>query len=61
MLSFRTIDQADVSNKRVLVRIDLNVPMDHGKVADRTRIERTRPPAVRMANSSPPTIFLSQR
>ena len=34
MPSFRTLDQADVKDKRVLVRVDLNVPVANGKVTD---------------------------
>jgi len=41
--SFKTIDSIDVSGKRVLVRVDLNVPMKNGKVTDATRIERAAP------------------
>jgi phosphoglycerate kinase len=41
--AFRTLDQADVRDKRVLVRVDLNVPMENGKVTDATRIERVAP------------------
>ncbi len=37
---FRTLDDADVSGKRVLLRVDLNVPTENGKVTDTTRIER---------------------
>src|ERR1700723_1007176 len=38
--AFRTLDQVDLRGKRVLLRVDLNVPMDNGKVSDLTRIER---------------------
>ena len=38
-MSFRSLDDADVKGKRVLVRVDLNVPMQDGKVSDATRIE----------------------
>ena len=38
--SFRTLDDASLAGKRVLLRVDLNVPMEHGKVTDATRIDR---------------------
>jgi phosphoglycerate kinase len=37
---FRTLDDANVSGKRVLLRVDLNVPTEHGRVTDTTRVER---------------------
>ena len=43
MPRFRTVDDLDVSGKRVLVRADLNVPLKDGKVTDATRIERLAP------------------
>jgi len=43
MADFKTIDDLDVSGKRVLVRCDLNVPMKDGRVTDATRIERSLP------------------
>jgi phosphoglycerate kinase len=41
MPSFRTLDQIDVAGKRVLLRLDLNVPMKDGRVGDPTRIDRS--------------------
>ncbi|MCK5931429.1 MAG: phosphoglycerate kinase [Fulvimarina manganoxydans] len=40
---FKTLDDADVTGKRVLLRVDLNVPMKDGKVSDKTRLERIVP------------------
>lgn len=39
-MQFKSIDDLDVSGKRVLVRVDFNVPMRDGKITDPTRIER---------------------
>src|SRR3974377_1381361 len=36
----RTLDDVDVAGKRVLVRADLNVPMEDKRVTDVTRIDR---------------------
>ena len=41
MSTFKTIDDLDVAGKRVLVRADLNVPMQDGKPSDTTRIDRS--------------------
>ena len=59
MNDFATLDQADVKGKRVLVRADLNVPMDAGKVTDATRIERVKPTIVEIADKGGKVILLS--
>jgi len=40
MPAFRTLDDLDVKHRRVLVRTDLNLPMQDGKVTDATRLVR---------------------
>ncbi len=39
----KTLDDIDMNDKVVLVRVDLNVPVDNGEVTDTTRIERIAP------------------
>jgi phosphoglycerate kinase len=59
MLRFRTLDQADLKGKRVLVRVDLNVPMENGRVSDATRIERAVPTIREIADKGGKVILLS--
>src|ERR1700739_1529021 len=57
--AFRTLDQADLPGKRVLLRVDLNVPMESGKVTDATRIERVAPTITEIADKGGKVILLS--
>jgi phosphoglycerate kinase len=59
MSSFRTLDQADVRGKRVLLRVDLNVPMEKGQVTDATRIERVAPTVTELADKGGKVIILA--
>jgi phosphoglycerate kinase len=59
MSGFRTLDQADVNGKRVLVRVDLNVPMENGRVSDATRIERVAPTIEEISKKGGKVILLA--
>lgn len=39
-MGWNTLDDMDLEGKRVLTRVDINVPMEDGEVTDATRIER---------------------
>ena len=58
-MTFRTLDSADLSGKRVLLRVDLNVPMESGKVTDATRIERIAPTITEIAEKGGKVILLA--
>ena len=51
MENFRTLDHVDVKGKRVLLRVDLNVPLENGVVTDATRIERAAPAITEIADA----------
>ena len=42
-MAWKTLDDIDLDGKVVLTRVDLNVPMEDGRVTDATRIERIKP------------------
>jgi len=42
-MAWKTLDDIDLNGKTVLVRVDLNVPVENGRVTDATRIERIAP------------------
>ncbi|MGB8817826.1 MAG: phosphoglycerate kinase [Rhizobiaceae bacterium] len=60
MGSFKTLDQiGDIAGKRVLLRVDLNVPMANGKVTDLTRIERVAPTILELSDKGAKVILLA--
>ncbi|MFC4351984.1 phosphoglycerate kinase [Fodinicurvata halophila] len=59
MTAFRTLDDLDVAGQRVLVRVDFNVPMEHGVVTDATRIERALPTLTTLLERGARVVLLS--
>ncbi|WP_431320353.1 phosphoglycerate kinase [Rhizobium sp. YTU87027] len=60
MPSFKTLDDLNnVAGKRVLVRVDLNVPVKDGKVTDTTRIERVAPTILELSKNGAKVILLA--
>ena len=42
-MGWKTLDDMDLRGKTVLVRVDINVPVENGRVTDATRIDRIVP------------------
>ena len=60
MTSFKTLDDlGDVAGKRVLVRVDLNVPMADGAVSDDTRLRSTLPTVTELADKDAIVLLLA--
>lgn len=59
-MTFKTLDNlTDIAGKRVLVRVDLNVPVKDGKVTDATRIERVAPTIHELSKKGAKVILLA--
>jgi phosphoglycerate kinase len=56
---FRTLDDVDLAGKRVLLRVDLNVPTENGRVTDATRIERVAATITEIADKGGKVILLA--
>jgi phosphoglycerate kinase len=60
MTAFKTLDDiGDVTGKRVLVRVDLNVPMIEGAVSDTTRLDAAVPTIAELADAGAIVLLLS--
>lgn len=59
-MAFRTLDDmGDITGKRVLVREDLNVPMEGNRVTDDTRLRATLPTVTELADRGAVVLVLS--
>ena len=58
-MEFRSLADADVRGKRVLLREDLNVPMNGGAIGDETRIAAALPTLVWLHDHGAKTVILS--
>jgi len=59
-MTFKTLDDLhDIAGKRVLVRVDLNVPVQDGKVSDLTRIERVAPTILELSSKGAKVILMA--
>jgi phosphoglycerate kinase len=59
MGAYRTLDRTDLGGKRVLVRVDLNVPMEKGEVSDDTRLRAAAQTVSEIALKGGKAILLS--
>ena len=58
-MSFKTLDDADLAGKRALVRVDFNVPMADGEVADDTRLRSAIPTIEKIRKAGGKVILLA--
>jgi phosphoglycerate kinase len=59
MTHFLTLNDVNPKGKRVLVRLDLNVPIQNGKVTDITRLERSLPTLKELTSKGAQVIVMS--
>lgn len=59
MTDFLTLDDLNPADKRVLVRLDLNLPLQNGQVTDRTRLERSLPTLKELASKGAKVIVMA--
>jgi phosphoglycerate kinase len=58
-MAARTLDDVDVKGLRVLLRADLNVPVQGGKISDTSRLERVAPTIAELAANGAKVIVCS--
>ncbi|MFT4936841.1 MAG: phosphoglycerate kinase [Pseudoalteromonas distincta] len=58
-MTFKTLDDADLSGKRALVRVDFNVPMHEGEVSDDTRLQAAVPTIQKLRQGGAKVVLLA--
>lgn len=59
MGSFKTLDDMDLAGKAVLTRIDINVPVEDGRVTDTTRIDKVAPTILKILEKGGKPVLLA--
>ncbi len=59
MTGFKTLDDLDAAGKRVLVRVDLNVPVVDGQITDFTRIDAIKPTITELVDQGAKVVLLA--
>ena len=59
MAAFRTLEALEARGRRVLVRVDLNLPMQGGEASDLTRLERVAPTLAALAEAGARVVVIS--
>lgn len=58
-MAWKTLDDMDLNGKNVLIRVDVNVPVENGKVTDTTRLDRIAPTVLEVLSKGGRPILLS--
>lgn len=59
MGEFKTLDDFDLAGKAVLTRIDINVPVESGRVTDTTRIDKVAPTILKILEKGGKPVLLA--